>query len=280
VKAAKMADKMARYNWVALGEQGEYRELPIEELSVDFIYQRTEQSEATILRIARDFTWMSFGTIIVAVRDGWYYVVDGQHRVEALRRRGDVEYVPSIVFQSIEAAEEAKSFLDTCTVRTPLHAMSKWRTRLAGGYSPEVEVDRWLKEHELKLVNSTSHNCIDFPTLLCRTWSMDSAACQLAVLTQIAITGGIGMSSLVHNGLWYLEHNDIVTLPYSEKLRELGGKVAIVQAVNRYVIETGSTGRGERICGVAILSLINKHKRNKIPMPERGIGGRPRRGGE
>jgi hypothetical protein len=279
---AKMAvDKLSRYEWAALGEQGEYRDLPIEQLVVDFTYQRTERSEVNILRIARDLDWMAFGTIIVAEReDGRFYVVDGQHRVEALRRRGDVEYVPSIVFQSIEAAKEALSFLRTSSARTPLHSMSKWKTRLAAGLLPEIEIDEWLKEHGLKLVGGQTLNGIDFPASLCRTWGADASACKLALLTQLAITGGVDMVACIHTGLWQLEHYGIDTLPHAGKLRELGGKTVMVQAINRYIAETGLSGRGERICAAALLTLINKKKRNKLSIPDRVSTGRRARGGE
>lgn len=276
---AKKGSKVDRYNWANPAQQGKYRDLPIDSLVVDLVYQRSEKdiNELNIRRIAREFDWMAFGTIIVAERDdGLFYVVDGQHRVEALRRRQDIDSVPSMVYPSIGSAQEALSFLRTSTGRTPLKALSRWRVRLASGLSPESEIAPWLHENGLRVAKNGTRNGIDFPTCLCRTWSRDKSSCKLALLTQVAITDGEGMTSDIHKGLSQLEHYGIETMPHAPKIRLLGGRSVLIQSINRYGIEAGSDWQSERLCAVAILAVINKGKRNKLTIPDRpGSGRRP-----
>lgn len=101
--------------------------LPVDRLSVDPRYQRdtkSRRSQVVIEKIAADFRWSRFG-VIMAVKgaDGWL-VVDGQHRVEAARRRSDVPRVPALVLRETSLADVAADFVavnQTRVIVTPLH---------------------------------------------------------------------------------------------------------------------------------------------------------------
>lgn len=97
-KSAIESDKAhARYGWLPLNQPpGEQRQLPVDQLLIDDAYQRGENT-AEIRNISRDFNWAAFGSISVAEDpDGKLYVIDGQQRTAAARKRG-IPDVPAMV---------------------------------------------------------------------------------------------------------------------------------------------------------------------------------------
>jgi hypothetical protein len=99
-----MSTKIERYDWALPGDDGQFRCVPVHELKVDHSYQREQVSDSTILKIARDFSWSMFGVLIVMERtNGNLYVVDGQQRLAACIRRGDIEKAPCSSLRSDSA---------------------------------------------------------------------------------------------------------------------------------------------------------------------------------
>ena len=79
-------DKIERYDWKLLDQPGELRMLNKKVLRVDEQYQR-EATEPKVKEIARAWSWLACGALLVAERDGVYFVFDGQHRALAALRR-------------------------------------------------------------------------------------------------------------------------------------------------------------------------------------------------
>src|SRR5947207_2595614 len=71
------------------------------ELAVDASYQRgleDTRSRDLIKRIAAHWNWDLCQPLVVARRQGGaLYVIDGQHRLEAARQRGDIAQLPCVV---------------------------------------------------------------------------------------------------------------------------------------------------------------------------------------
>lgn len=144
-----MAGEAQRYN-PFLGKKPELAWLPVDRLTVDPKYQRdtgTRRSKNLIEKIARDFLWSRFG-VVLAVRDpkvgkgGGWFVIDGQHRVEAARLRGDVKTVPAVVLPHATVEAAAADFVainrDRVAV-TPLHIH---HAQLAAGDPEAQAIDR------------------------------------------------------------------------------------------------------------------------------------------
>jgi hypothetical protein len=125
-------------------------------VSVDPKYQRdtsSVRSRHLIDKIAALFTWKRFGVVLTVKHAGGWFVIDGQHRVEACRLLG-INRIPSIVLPHASVAEAAADFVainrDRVAV-TPLHIH---HAQLAAG-DPEavaiadvcrqagVEICRW-----------------------------------------------------------------------------------------------------------------------------------------
>src|SRR5215469_2954157 len=97
--------------WRITGKPAEFAWIAAKDLKIDRRYQR-HLKEARLITMARDWDWVACGAIIVALRpDGEWFVIDGQHRVEAAKRREDIQHLPCLVFEIEEIVAEAKGFL-------------------------------------------------------------------------------------------------------------------------------------------------------------------------
>jgi len=260
-------NNVKKYNWSEIGNAGHFEMVDVSHLKVDTIYQRDGKdiSQTNILDIARNFTWESFGAILVMRRkNGLMYVVDGQHRVEATKRRGDITEAPAIVFDSDGPIEEARAFYRRSTSIKPISSFTKFKARIASNENPETEIYEWLNRNGLQIAESSRAGCIRFPSSVVRTWKSNSEACMAAIKCQVEITGAKDMEAHVHDGLWVLEHNDIDTVQYAEKIMLRGGVNAIKMETNRVAIEGGYPSKSLKVCGMGVLAVINYRKQRKV----------------
>ena len=94
------------------------------ELRVDPSYQRSleaESSQTLIRKIAQFWNWDLCQPLVVSRRtNGELFVIDGQHRWEAAKLRGDIAQLPCVVVEYSNAADEAASFVHLNQQRRPL----------------------------------------------------------------------------------------------------------------------------------------------------------------
>lgn len=106
------------------------------QLAIDPTYQRDldRNSLRMIDRIAREWDWGLCQPLVVASRPGGsYYVIDGQHRLEAARLRGDIEQLPCVILYPGDPADEAATFVKLNQERRPLTAFALWNGALCAG---------------------------------------------------------------------------------------------------------------------------------------------------
>lgn len=122
------------------------------QLQVDPAYQRDldDSSRALIGRIARSWDWGLFQPLVVARRgDGRMFVVDGQHRLEAAKLRGDISQLPAVIFHPADAADEAAVFVELNQSRRPLTAYALYKAALAAGDQHAIALDGIMREARL-----------------------------------------------------------------------------------------------------------------------------------
>lgn len=105
------------------------------ELGVDPAYQRSLEagtSQALIRRIAQHWNWDLCLPLVVSRRAGGeLLVIDGQHRLEAARLRGDIAHLPCVVGEYASAADEAASFVYLNQQRRPLTKLDLFKAAVA-----------------------------------------------------------------------------------------------------------------------------------------------------
>ena len=256
-------EKATRYEWAKPGDHGKRCSLHVNELKIDTSYQRVEVSERNTLSIARSFNWCAFGTIIVMRRiNGENYIVDGQQRWLAAKRRGDISLVPCMLFESEGSEHEAMAFYSLNVNRMNVSSIYKFRARVKSKQDPELSISLWLAENNFFVTeDGKNKNGIDFPTTLINLWKTDSEASKEAIIVQKTINADEPLNSMEHKGLWYLKHNGIDIRKHIEKISRAGGKLAILRSIKSLQIETG-VNINLKACGIGILRVIN-HKRRK-----------------
>lgn len=105
------------------------------QLKIDDKYQRsldTGPSKTLIRKIAQFWNWDLCQPLVVARRDGGeLFVIDGQHRLEAARMRGDIQQLPCVVVQYANRADEAASFVHLNQQRRPLTKLDIFKAAVA-----------------------------------------------------------------------------------------------------------------------------------------------------
>lgn len=107
----------------------------VSQLQVDAEYQRSVDngpSQALIRKIATHWNWDLCQPLVVSRRaDGSLFVIDGQHRWEAARMRGDINQLPCVVVDYASAADEAASFVHLNQQRKPLSKIDVFKAAVA-----------------------------------------------------------------------------------------------------------------------------------------------------
>jgi hypothetical protein len=141
------------------------------DMRVDPAYQR-DLSERHVQRIAQDYDKFALGLISVSRRaNGYVYILDGQHRVEALRRIG-VGHVPiqCLVYEGITPPEEADVFyMQSKTKR--LSSVDIFRARLVAKEPIATEIAEIVGEFGYKINSNNSQDSIQAPTMMERIFT-------------------------------------------------------------------------------------------------------------
>jgi hypothetical protein len=106
-------------------------------LAIDESYQRDTDgphSRKLIFSISKRWNWNYCQPLVVSRRaDGSLYVIDGQHRLSAAVRRGDIMHLPCVVLHGQEGADEAQAFVALNTQRQRLSQSDIFNALLASG---------------------------------------------------------------------------------------------------------------------------------------------------
>lgn len=202
-------DKVKRYGWKVIDKPGRQVELHKDSLLFAHEYQR-EVSDQKIAAITGAWSWMSAGVIIVALRDGKYWAVDGQHRVLAARRRKDITTLPCLLFETEDVRSEARGFYNLNTQRKGVAAVAKHRALVVAEDELAVYVTELCARLGIEIRGKTTRpkqtKCV---ALLTKFASEDKPALYetLVVAEAISTAGGVPIGERLIHGLWYIERN-------------------------------------------------------------------------
>lgn len=159
--AGKKVERTARLEWV-----------PLAQVRVNPLAQR-ELVQARVDKLVTEFDPEQLGFPTVNHRDGHYWIIDGQHRIAALKEwLGEDWEHQSVQCQTYEGLledEEAGVFLqlnDTLAVQ----AFAKFRIGVQAGRAEEVEVDRIVRECMLRVSQDKGDGAIGAVGTLMRVY--------------------------------------------------------------------------------------------------------------
>lgn len=130
-------ERSARLRWV-----------PIPTMKVSPLAQR-ELNPSRVDKMVAEFNPEMIGTPTVNLREGHHYIIDGQHRIEVLKRVGwGDQNVQCWTYEGLTEEQEAESFLrlsDTLTI----DAFAKFRVGITAGRADECDIDRIVRAQGL-----------------------------------------------------------------------------------------------------------------------------------
>ena len=222
-----------------VGVSGHLEWLVVDDLQVDQRYQR-DLSEVQVRKIVKDFDPDAFGVITVSSRgSGGMFVVDGQHRLAALRHMGwGAQRVPCIVYRSLTLEDEAKVFYLPQTTRKYMTPAQKFRARLIAGEPNAIAIKEMVESfgYSLNLGNGSSHYARDIDSVamverITRQYGFDHLPLTLGIVrdawgnTDIKISGAVlgGISVFTYRYKCMYDRSRLVRL-----LQELNSRSASV----------------------------------------------------
>lgn len=130
-------EREARLQWV-----------PLNKMKVSPLAQR-ELNEAWVDRLAAEMQLEDLGYPVVNKRDDSFYVIDGQHRLEALRKFGFTdEKIECWTYIGLTETQEADKFLvlnNKLTVAT----MDRFTVAVTAGRDTETDIERIVRANKL-----------------------------------------------------------------------------------------------------------------------------------
>jgi hypothetical protein len=148
----------------------------------------------------------AFGVPILSWREGKYYIIDGQHRIEALKAflgaGWEIQKIECLVYQGLDLQAEAKLFLYyNHTRHVPIY--EKFQKALTAKLPDETAVDQIV--HDESLVISTEPGGISAVGTLLRVYRRSDHEVLSKVLRTIRDAfGDAGFESVVMDGLGHL----------------------------------------------------------------------------
>lgn len=127
------------------------QEVPLGKMAVSSKVQRDLNKHRVDYLIA-NFELDDFGVPVVSWREGKYFIIDGQHRVEALKQwlgpGWDIQKIECRVYQGLSEAEEADMF-DRLNNTLAVCALDKFKTRVTAGRPAENAINEILRKENL-----------------------------------------------------------------------------------------------------------------------------------
>lgn len=188
-------ERIARLRWV-----------PLARVRVNPLAQR-EIVQARVDRLIAEFDPEQLGSPTVNERDAHFYVIDGQHRIEALKHwlgKWEDQQVQCWAYGGLTEEEEAEIFLklnDTLAV----NAFAKFRVGVQAGRAEEVDVDRIVRAQQLRVSMDHSDGAVSAVGTLMRVYRRadgETLARALGIIRDAY--GDSGLEGIVIDGIGLL----------------------------------------------------------------------------
>lgn len=239
-------------------------------MKVNPLAQR-DLNQARVDHLVSHFDPEQLGNPTVNERDGHFYIIDGQHRIEALKawleEGWETQTVQCWTYVGLDEEVEAETFLklnDTLTVA----AFPRYRAAITAGRAEECEIDAVVRLQGLVVSPDNIPGAVHAVGTLKRVFKRsDSITLGRALRIIRDAYGDEGFESIVIDGLGLLCHRYNGDLDEKEAIKRLanahggvGGLLNLAETTRR---ETGKP-KGQCVAAAAV-TIINRQKGKKLP---------------
>jgi hypothetical protein len=164
-----------------------------------------ELNQARVDHLVASFDLEQMGNPTVNYRDGWYWVIDGQHRVEALRQLNFDGYdLQCWVYEDLTAEEEAAQFLKLNDV-LGVDAFAKFKVGVNAGLPDETAINNVVLAQGCVVTRDKLPGAIRAPGTLRRVYDRSGPEVLGSTLRVILKAyGDSGLEAAVIDGIGYL----------------------------------------------------------------------------
>lgn len=249
----KRVTREARLQWV-----------PIAQMKVSPLAQR-QLNQARVDRILADLDLERIGTPTVSHRGDAYYIIDGQHRIEALKSYGlGDSTIQCWMHIDMTEEQEAEAFLKLNDVLA-VGSFEKFRVAVKAGRETECEINRVVLANHLKI--SRDHDGISAVGTLRRVYVRSDSKTLGRTLRLIRDSfGESGFEASVIDGLGLVcqrYNGEVADTEFIEKLKAMHGGVSGL--IGKAAIEKQRTGcPSAHAVASAAVSVINAGRRKKL----------------
>lgn len=248
-----------------LEREARLRWVPIPKMKVSPIAQR-DVNQARVDRLAADFDLEQIGTPTVNLRDGHYYIIDGQHRIEALKAMGwGDQQIQCWSYEGLTETEEAEKFLRINDVLA-VHAYDKFTKGVAAGRDDETEIDRVVRANGCVVSRDDIPGAIQAVGTLRRVYKRsDSKTLGRTVRIVVSAYGDAGLTAPVIDGIGHLcarYNGDLNDASAIERLGHVNGGVNGLLNSAEIIRQKTGNQKGQCVAAAAV-EIINRGKGGK-----------------
>jgi hypothetical protein len=245
----KRVQREARLEWV-----------PVPDMRVSPLAQR-DLNQSRVDKLAAEFDLEQLGTPTVNLREGHWFVIDGQHRIEALKAIGyGDQLVECWAYKGLSDVEEAEKFLklnDTLAVA----AFPRFKVAVQAGRETECDIDRVVRGVGLRVSMDRSDGAVSAVNTLRRVYVRGGPECLARTLVIIhGAYGDLGLEGVVIGGIGLLCHRYNGELNPERAVSSLAKASGGVNALlGKAEVLRKQTGNAKEHCvAAAAVELINR----------------------
>jgi hypothetical protein len=148
----------------------ELMQLRADELHTDFRVQR-DVEPAQVKKLTRIWDDLCVGNLTASLRDGHFWLIDGQQRVETKMQAGEPGYVFDVmVHEGLTILDEGRMFLAMNRDHKAVNSYDKYKVAVAVGEEPESTIDQIVRGLGLTVGKVSSQSVVGIPATLIRIY--------------------------------------------------------------------------------------------------------------
>ena len=255
----------------SIDRDGHIKSVPLGKMHISSRHaQRAKISESWVDYLLSRFDLDKFGTPVLSHRYGEFYIMDGQHRIEALKRWLGVGWekqtIECLVYDNLSEAEEAEKFLSMNDV-LHVNPYDKFRIAVHAGRVDEVHIQKIVEGARLCISKDKVDGAVGCVSTLKRVY-LRSDGDTLARTLRITRDGfgDAGLIALVIDGIAHLcqRYNGVIDEDAAiQRLSATRG--GMNGLLNNAEVLHKQTGNAKAQCvAAAAVDIINKNRKRGV----------------